>query len=261
MIVCVPDVLLKIISELVVASVTQCTKDKFTGVSTHGEIHEEFLNSLMNNKEIYGQLDAQYVIKVMSHFQLITTLEKDSINNTVHDSAPLFAPSLLLPDHNGNQAPTNHDIHTTLLVSFGNDEIPPHLFQNLIVALRAQSMEIERKDSQLMWSLSHDHSRYNDHIYFKVSYCKKEGVVELQLKKLELAYYIEVRCKCLYHQNIQNFVFQNIKKVLCLVCDTFPHTRHIKPMYGAYCWSHDSLNMMSKCQCFCVTIVTGIKVK
>ena len=244
-IVCVPDVLLKIISELVVVSVIQSTstEDKVTDVSTHGEIHEEFLNSLMDNKEVYGQLDAQYVIKVMRHFQLITTLtEKDSINNAVHDSAPLFAPSLLRPDYKGNQTPTDHDVHTTLLVSFGNDKMPPHLFQNLIVALRAQSMEIEKKDSQLMWSLSHDHSRYSDHIYFKVSYCKKEGLVELQLKKLELAYYIEVRYECLSHQSIQYFVLQNVKKVLHLVCDTFPHTRHIKPVYGAYCWSNDSLH-------------------
>ena len=244
-IVCVPDVLLKIISELVVVSVIQSTstEDKVTDVSTHGEIHEEFLNSLMDNKEVYGQLDAQYVIKVMRHFQLITTLtEKDSINNAVHDSAPLFAPSLLRPDQKGNQGPTDHDVRTTLLVSFGNDEMPPHLFQNLIVALRAQSMEIEKKDSQLMWSLSPDHFRYSDHIYFKVSYCKKEGVVELQLKKLELAYYIEVRYECLSHQSIQYFVLQNVKKVLHLVCDTFPHTRHIKPVYGAYCWSNDSLH-------------------
>ena len=142
------DVLLKIISELVV-SVTQSTKDKsteFTEVSTHGEIHEDFLNSLMDNKEKYGQLDAQYVIKVMRHFQLIATLtDKDSINNAIHDSAPLFAPSLLCPDHNGNQASTDHDVCTTLLVSFGNDEMPPHLFQNLIVALRAQVWKWRKK--------------------------------------------------------------------------------------------------------------------
>ena len=242
-IVCVPDVLLKIISELVVVSVTQSAKDKFTEVSIHGEIHEEFLNSLMANEEVYGQLDAQYVIKVMKHFKLITTLtEKDSINNTVYDSAPLFAPSLLRPDHNGNQAPTDHDVRTTLLVSFGNDEMPPHLFQNLIVALRAQSMELEKNDSQLIWSLSHGHFRYSDHIYFKVSYCKKEGLIELQLKTFKLAYYIEVRCQCISHQSIQYFVFQNVKKVLHLVCDTFPHTRHINPVYGAYCLSNDSLH-------------------
>ena len=244
-IVCVPDVLLKIISELVVISVTQSTKEKFTEVRTHGEIHEEFLNSLMANKEEYGQLDAQYVIKVMKHFKLITTLtEMDRINNTLYDSAPLFAPSLLRPDCNGNQASTDHDIRTTLLVSFGNDEMPPHLFQNLIVALRAQSMESDQKrdSTQLMWTLSQDHSRYSDHIYFKVSYCKKEGLVELQLKKIELAYYIEVRCECLSYQSIQYFVFQNVKKVLHLVCDTFPHTRHIKPVYGAYCSSNDSLH-------------------
>ena len=152
-IVCAPDVLLKIISEFVFASVAQSVKDKITEVSIHGEIHEEFLNSLMYNKEIYGNLDAQYVIKVMRHFQLITTLtDKDSINNTVYDSAPLFAPSLLRPDpdYNGNQAPTDHDVHTTLVVSFGNDEMPPHLFQNLIVVLRAQSIEMEKKISQLM---------------------------------------------------------------------------------------------------------------
>ena len=251
-IVCVPDVLLKIISELVFVSVTESAKDKFTGVSTHGEIHEEFLNSLMANKEVYGQLDAQYVIKVMRHFKLITTLtEKDEISsiiNTVHDSAPLFAPSLLRPDHNGNQSPTDHDIHTTLLVSFGNDEMPPHLFQNLIVALRAQSMEVEKNDSQLMWSLSHDHSRYSDHIYFKVSYCKEKWFVELQLRK-GMTEYIEVRCKPIEDttsaqstQQYWHIVYQSIKKVLNFVCDTFPHTRHLKPMYGAYCWSDNGLH-------------------
>ena len=37
-------------------------------------------------------------------------------------------------------------------------------------------------------------------------------------------------------------VYQNIKKVLNFVCDTFPHTCHLKPMYGAYCWSGNGLH-------------------
>ena len=90
-IVCVPDVLLKIISELVVASIAQITKDKITKISihkenkisslsSHGEIHYDFLNSLMSNKEVYGELDPQYVINVLKHLQLITTLtEKDAM--------------------------------------------------------------------------------------------------------------------------------------------------------------------------------------
>ena len=123
---------------------------------------------------------------------------------------------------------------------------------------------MEKKDLQLTWSLSDDHSRYNNHIYFKVFYCKTEGIVELQLKRFELAYYIEVRYQCLSNQSIQYFVFQNIKKVLHLVCDTFPHTRHIKPIYGAYCCSHNSLHFSEYDEQklnFCVTIATGIKVK
>ena len=243
-IICVPDVLLKIISELIVVCVTESAEDKSLEASTHGEIHEDFLNFLMKDKEKYGMLDSQYVIKVMKHFQLMTKLtDKDEISSdsNIKDSAPLFFPGVLRPDYNNNMAPSDHDIHTTLLISFGNDEMPPHLFQNLIVALRAQSMELE---SRLMWTLSHDHSRYSDHIYFKVSYCNQEWIVELQLRKCETIF-IEVRCeptKITFNESIHHIVFKNIRKVLNLVCDIFPHTRLLEPMYGAYCQSDDSLH-------------------
>ena len=249
-IICVPDVLLNIISELVVVSVGE---GKSTEANTYGIIHEDFLESLMSDKEVYGDLDAQYVIKVMKHFQLVAMLsEKDEISSdsVFTNSAPLFFPGVLRPDpdYNNNLVSTDHNIHTTLLISFGEKiEMPPHLFQNLIVTLRAQSVEMEKKEPQLMWSLSHDHSRYNDHIYFKVSYCKEEWFVELQLRKI-MTEYIEVRCKPIEDvstQSIQqywNIVYHNIKKVLNIVCDTFPHTRHLKPMYGAYCWSGNDLH-------------------
>ena len=260
-IVCVPDVLLKILSELVVASVTQNTRDKFTEVSTHGEIHEESINSLMmDEKKMYGNLDAQYVIKVMRHFQLITTLtEKDGIHNSAHDSALLFAPSLLRPDYNNSQDLTNCDIRTTLLVSFGNDEMPPHLFQNLIVALRAQSIEMKKKESQLMWNLSHCHYRFSDHMYFKVSHADEEWFVEFTLRKLETTY-IEVRCKptssaSITSKSIQYNLYLNIKATLKLVCDIFDHTRHLKPIYGVYCKSATSLHFSKfneeKCTFLC----------
>ena len=239
-IICVPDVLLKIISRLIFVSVTESAEDK----STHGEIHEDFINSLMRDKETYGMLDSQYVIKVMKHFQLMTQLtDKDEISSdcNIKDSAPLFFPGVLRPDYNNNMAPSDHDIRTTLLISFGNDEMPPHLFQNLIVALRAQGMELE---SRLMWTLSHDHSHYSDHIYFKVSYCNQEWLVELQLRKRETML-IEVRCeptKNTSNQSIHHIVYKNMKKVLHLVCDIFPHTRYLKPMYGAYCQLDDGLH-------------------
>ena len=260
-IVCNPDVLLKIISELVVVSVTQSTRDTFTEVSTHGEIHEESINSLMmDDKKTYGNLNAQYVIKVMTHFQLITMLtERDGIHSTVHNSAPLFAPSLLRPDHNNSLGPTNRDICTTLLVSFGNDEMPPHLFQNLIVALRAQSIEMKKKEPRLMWSLSHCHYRFSDHIYFKVSYADEEWFVELMLRKLETAY-IEVRCEpttsaSIIRESIQHILYLNIKTTLQLVCNIFDHTRHLKPIYGVYCKSATSLHLSKfneeKCTFLC----------
>ena len=242
-IVCVPEVLLKIMSQVVASVMQKSRKDE--GPSFHGEIGISVLTNLMSDtNDIYGDLDSQYVIEVMKHFQLIMTLTVKDAISVDDNSEPLFLPCLLRPDDNNNPVPTDQ---VTLVISFGNDEMPPHLFQNLIVALRAQSiddqsMEMEKNDSQLIWSLSHDQSRYSDHIYFKVSYCKKEELIELQLKKLELAYYIEVRCECISHQSIQYFVFQNVKKMLRFVCDTFPHTRHIMPVYGAYCWSNDSLH-------------------
>ena len=249
-IICVPEVLLNIISQLVVVSVGE---GKSTEASTYGIIHEDSLESLMSDKEVYGELDPQYVIKVMKHFQLVAMLtEKDEISSdsVFTNSAPLFFPGVLRPDpdYNNNLVSTDHNIRTTLLISFGEkNEMPPHLFQNLVVTLRAQSIEMEKKEPQLMWNLSQDHSRYNDHIYFKVSYCKEEWFVELQLRKL-MTDYIEVRCKPTEDASAQStqqywhIVYQNIKKVLNFVCDTFPHTRHLKPMYGAYCWSNSGLH-------------------
>ena len=249
-IICVPEVLLNIISQLVVVSVGE---GKSTEASTYGIIHEDSLESLMNDKEVYGDLDPQYVIKVMKHFQLVAMLtEKDEISSdsVFTNSAPLFFPGVLRPDpdYNNNLVSTDHNIRTTLLISFGEkNEMPPHLFQNLVVTLRAQSIEMEKKEPQLMWNLSQDHSRYNDHIYFKVSYCKEEWFVELQLRKL-MTEYIEVRCKpteAASAQSTQQYwhiVYKNIKKVLNFVCDTFPHTRHLKPVYGAYCWSDNDFH-------------------
>ena len=193
---------------------------------------------------------------------MITTLtEKDGIHNPAHDSALLFAPSLLCPDYNNSQDPTNRDVCTTLLVSFGNDEMPPHLFQNLIVALRAQSIEMKKKESQLMWNLSHCHDRFSDHIYFKVSYADEEWFVELTLRNSKLdTTYIEVRCKptssaSITSKSIQYNLYLNIKATLQLVCDIFDHTRHLNPIYGAYCKSATSLHFSKfneeKCTFLC----------
>ena len=120
------------------------------------------------------------------------------------------------------------------------------MFQNLIVALRAQS--VEKHNLQLIWTLSRsdNHPRYSDHIYFKVSYSNHEWLVELQLRKLKTIY-IEVRCesiptKSIPTKSIQYAVYQNIREMLILVCDTFPHTRHLKPRFGTYCHFGDGLH-------------------
>ena len=243
-IVCVPEVLLKIISQVVAS--TMLNNDKHAGPSCHGEIGINVVTTLMSDaKEIYGYLDSQYVIKVMKHFQLITTLTVKDAISIDDNSVPLFLPCLLRPDGNNNPVPTDQ---VTLVILFGKDEMPPHLFQNLIVALRAQSIsgEIGEKESQLMWTLSHDHPRYSDHIYFKVFKCYDEWFVELQLRKFETSTCIEVRCEPttinVSSQSIHHKVYQNIKTILYLVCDMFPHTRDLKPMYGAYCCDGSSFS-------------------
>ena len=183
LVICNPEILFRCISKLI------CRVYEEVGAKamhTHGEIavpiFEKILNTTIQESKVSSLLNAQYVIDLMTHFNIImlmapTESPLDELKRCGRDSRYLM-PCLLRPDTNTKPRPSPQDIQRHLLIVVFECKVVP---VGLVAALVVQLGSLQR------WSISS--KRYSNHFEFEID--GGDFIVELLVRHSQL----ELHCR------------------------------------------------------------------
>ena len=209
LVICNPEILFKCISQLI------CRVYEKTGDTTHrhGEIpapiFKSILDTTIQESKASTLLNAQYVIDLMRHFNIVKSVEasESQLHRLQHCGydEQYFMPCLLRPNPSTTPRPSPEDIkRDPLVIAFVRRVIPVGLVSALVIEL----------GSLQRWSFP-ARDRYSNH--FKLLIDKGDFIVELVVRHSQLEFHCQKEEGGPVPGHVRHFIYNSIKSAISKV--------------------------------------------